>query len=221
MLFDKFKIMQRIIISSFSVSVVAILSGCVSASLDDIGLDNAALKSSNLVKPAAQTASNLPTNVSQPTALNAAVEAPASVEIRNAGEDLQTGKTLGTLEATSKTTSATALREDNLFLVPASNAITDFEAGSAPNRDAGIAQIRAKAAATGANAPNINEIPTGRGQHFTADELRLKKALLRAEAQAARGLITENELAQKRAQIAAMRRKAGTHYKQAVRQISN
>lgn len=168
------------------------LSGCVSSSLDDIGLESNSVSTSNTqigsqIGPQISTKSG----VSVPTTLTAAV-AP----------------------------SATALREDTLSPLPASTAITDFEAGSAPNRDAGIAEIRAKANATGANAPNINEIPTARGQHFTVDELRLKKALLRAEAQAAQGLITENELTQKRAQIAAMRRKAGSHYTQAVRQIA-
>lgn len=197
MLLIEYKILLRMITIALSVVVFCFLSGCVSASLDDIGLENTSLSA-----PAAQTALPLETNIAgitEPTQLNAAVN--------SVGGD-------------QPTKSVISLREDDFSSVPASNAIVDFEAGTAPNRISGLAEIRAKAAATGGDAPNINEIPSTRGRHFTADELRLKRALLRAEAQAAQGLITETELTQKRAQIAAMRRKARSHYDQAVRQIS-
>lgn len=202
MLFEKYNLLHRILKTCLSSFMIAIFSGCVSASLEDVGLETSNLSKSTPL-PIEQT-------VSAPTSLNSALIDTGISEVEG-------------LPSTSLS-SVVALREIGADPVLGPNAIVnnefDVTSNSRSNRQIGLEEIRAKANATGANVPNINDIPSERGKHFTSDELRLKKALLRAEAQAAQGLITENELIQKRAQIAVLRRKAGSHYAQAVRQIS-
>lgn len=213
MLLEKHNMLQRIFQIFLNLCIIAVLSGCVSSSLDDVGLD-----ASNLSSPATLPVEQAVAGqvLTGPTSLNSAP---------NLVPNLVPGSVI-------------ALRENNLSNTPAVKSLNnnnDFSTSITPsinsgqNRQVGLATIGDKAVTTSTlapstpstpNIPNINDIPLNRGNHFTADELRLKKALLRAEAQAAQGLITENELIQKRAQIATLRRKAGSHYQQAVRQIS-
>lgn len=191
MLLNNRKTWFRLILAVFC---CAFFSGCVSASLDDVGLENS---NRSLSAPAIQN-SSVQNN------------GPLDLDATDAAET----------EIATPDNATLPLQVDNTPSQQVISSPTEFTPGTAPNRDVGIAEIRAKAAATGNNAPNINDTHSGGGQHFTADELKLKKALLRAEAQAAQGLISEADLAQKRAQIVALRKKAGVHYKQAVRQIS-
>lgn len=210
MLLEKYNMLQRIFQVFLSLCIIAVLSGCVSSSLDDVGLD-----ASNLSSPATLPVEQAVAGqvLTGPTSLNSAP---------NLVPDLVPNLVPG---------SVIALRENNLSNTPAVKSLNNNEfstsitpsINSGQNRQVGLATIGGRAITTSTLAPNIaniNDIPLNRGNHFTADELRLKKALLRAEAQAAQGLITENELIQKRAQIATLRRKAGSHYQQAVRQIS-
>lgn len=206
MLLDSRKNWIRLLLAAFS---CALFSGCVSASLDDVGLEN-----SN--RPPAPSSSVSSAPLAPPTSAPT-VQNSGPLEL---GSNDASVTDANRVDAVNSANATLPSQVESIASQKATGDLTDFKPGTAPNKEKGVAEIRAKAAATGNSAPNINEAPSRGGQHFTADELKLKKALLRAEAQAAQGVITEAELAQKRAQIIALRKKAGAHYKQAVKQIS-
>ena len=197
------KVIMKLLIVSYSkmllramfFSATVFIAGCVSASLDDAGLSASDLTSGN----------NHPDSTSEALA--------------DAGSE----------HAISKEPSINPLAADEVTLaagdlptpVPSAAERFDPEPISRQNHDQAITEIRAKAANTGDAPPQINDVPVSTIKHLTAQQQALSKAELRAEAQAAHGLISDAELAAKRAEIAKLRKKAQSHYNQALQQIQN
>ena len=181
-------------------SLVVFITGCVSASLDDVGLSDDNL---TLAGNQPDTAPEIAPNIT-----NAALS-DVSSEPTNSGE-------------TSANPAPSVVTTDELPVQISNVATTSrLEPISQQNRDQAIAEIRAKAASTGNAPPQIGDVPVSTIKHLTAREQALSKAELQAEAQAARGLISDSELAAKRAEFALLRKKAKSHYNQALQQIQN
>ncbi|MFK7901641.1 MAG: hypothetical protein AB8B49_02255 [Nitratireductor sp.] len=194
------------------------LTGCVGASLDDGLLDPSNNSQIANTQANSQVLANGETNkVSTNGAINGSIGAPTQL---NALQQTNEVASANALQAQTSNNGALAPIAPSNPSSPTTTSVLSKEDKAAElARQAGVQIIREKADQSAANPSQASLAPT-EGRHFTAEELRLKRALLKAEAQAANGLISQSELIQKRQQIAALRKKARTHYKQAVKQIA-
>lgn len=180
------------------------LTGCVSASLDDVNLQAATTPETTEPAP------------SSPTVLNQDLTQLRTSTQNEQTASLQQDQTLQPLQPSTPPQTTASVSSS----VPAPNSNSFAEVTSEEQRQVGIEQIRAKASNAGSARPNINSDYAPATKHLTKEQQRLKRAELHAEALAASGTISNEELLLRKRRIAELSRKASTHYRQAVRQIS-
>lgn len=195
--------------STFNVwilSVCIVATGCVSSSLDDVGLD----------------ANNEPVS-QQTTSINQSIaaapqEQPQDLTALRSGSQVELDANQAAIETLPIATNVqSSPAEQESVNEGASNSFNEI---SDEQRQQGIEEIRAKANALPNQKPNVNASRTPATIQFTKEEQKLKLAELQAEALAAQGEISDDELRLRKLRIAKLRRDASNHYNRALKQIS-
>lgn len=199
------------------------LTSCVSASLDDAGLTQSALST--------ETQNEVQNEVQNSALEQGATQAPVDLTNLRTGGPATSSLNGNNLEAEPNVAAIETIQtQTSGDVAPAPTGPTaNVSTGeiSNPNeitpaqRQQGISEIREKAALTGSQQPDINATRIPATKHFTKQEKDLKIAELQAEALAASGQISDEELLLRKKRIALMRKTARTHYKQALKQIVN
>jgi hypothetical protein len=91
----------------------------------------------------------------------------------------------------------------------------------ASSRDGAISEIRAKAAATGNAPPNVFDIPQSNVGRMSAEEQAQARAELEAAAARNASILSTDDAEAKAAAAANLKKRATTHYQDALNEIEN